>query len=60
MKKCMASENGICRNALGFGEPCDGYSNKCKLKPVYDRLQNIADGLAKSMRNALGIKGDKR
>ena len=41
MKKCIASQEGICRNIYGFGEKCNGYSEKCKLKKHYDTVSNI-------------------
>lgn len=59
MNKCPASHKGICRNAIGFGTKCNGYSEKCALKPLYDNLQNMADKLEKSMRSAFGIHGDR-
>lgn len=35
MNKCMASEDGICRNIYAFGLKCDGHSSECKLRPHY-------------------------
>lgn len=57
-KKCPASQDGVCRNVLGYGTVCSGYSTKCSLKPLYDNRRNIADGLEKSIKSAFGIVGD--
>ena len=59
MKKCVASEDGICRNVWAFGTRCDGYSERCALKPHYDNLSNAVNGLANSLRKAIGVVGDK-
>lgn len=58
MDKCIASENGVCRNVMGFGTPCNGYSDKCYLKPHYDTLQKIEGNARDSIKKAFGIKGD--
>lgn len=58
MYKCTASIDGICRNVWGNGTKCNGYSSKCSLRPTYERLYRVADSLEKSIKNALGIKGD--
>lgn len=58
MNKCIASEDGICRNVFGFGTKCDGYSDKCSLKPHYDNLQMIQESARDSVKKAFGIKGD--
>lgn len=58
MNKCPASEDGICRNVIGFGTKCNGYSESCSLKPHYDNLQRMANGIEKSIKSAFGIKGD--
>lgn len=59
MNKCIASQDGICRNAYAFGLRCDGYSTQCKLKPHYDNIENVFKGLADSFRRTYGIVGDK-
>lgn len=59
MNKCIASEDGICRNVYAFGIRCDGYSTKCKLKPHYDNLENVFKGISESIRKSFGIMGDK-
>ena len=30
MDKCIASESGVCMNVLGYGTPCDEYSDSDK------------------------------
>lgn len=59
MSKCIASENGVCRNVLGYGTPCNGHANKCSLKPHYDTMERIARGIDKGIKETFGIKGDK-
>lgn len=56
--KCMASQDGICRNAYAFGVGCNGYSKECKLRPHYKNIENAYKGVAESIRRAYGIKGD--
>lgn len=58
MKKCIASQEGICRNLYGFGTKCSGYSEGCKLKKHYDTMSNIIERQAELARKAFGIKGD--
>mgnify|MGYP003424719510 CR=1 FL=1 len=60
MNKCIASENGICRNVYAFNIKCDGYSKECKLKPAYDTLQNTAQSVAESIIRVFGIVGDNK
>lgn len=57
--KCIASQDGICRNIYARGIKCDGYSKKCSLRPCYNNFENVFRGIEKSIRNALGIVGDK-
>ena len=59
MQKCMASQDGICKNAYAFGLRCDGYSTKCKLKPAYDSLGMAVKGAIQSIRRTYGIVSDK-
>lgn len=59
MDKCIASEDGVCRNVFGYGTPCDGYSDKCSLKPHYDTMNRLAKGVSESIKGSFGIKGDK-
>nr|DAU62040.1 MAG TPA: hypothetical protein [Caudoviricetes sp.]DAV30633.1 MAG TPA: hypothetical protein [Caudoviricetes sp.] len=39
MNKCCASQDGICRNAILFGTKCDGYKERCALRPWYENLE---------------------
>ena len=39
MNKCCASQDGICRNAILFGTKCDGYKERCTLRPAYSTLE---------------------
>ena len=56
--KCCASIDGICKNAYGYGVKCRGYSEECRLREAYERIQMTEKGAAQAMRKALGIKGD--
>lgn len=58
MDKCIASENGICRNVFGYGIPCNGYSNECSLKPHYDTARRLTEGVNECIKGSLRIKGD--
>ena len=58
MNKCMASQNGVCHNAYAFGLRCNGYSEKCKLRPAYNSLENACKGAIESIRKRYGIVGD--
>ena len=58
MNKCMASQDGICRNVYAFGLKCNGYSETCKLKPHYDNVENACKGVIDSIRRGFGIAGD--
>lgn len=58
MNKCMASQDGVCKNACAFGLKCDGYSKKCSLKPAYDSVENACKGAIESIRKTFGIVGD--
>ena len=57
--KCMASQDGICRNVYGFGIKCNRYSEQCRLRPAYNTLENIINSATKSMRGTYGIVGDQ-
>ena len=59
MDKCIASENGVCRNVLGYGTPCDGYSDKCSTKSHYDNMNRLSKRVSESIKRSFGIKGDK-
>lgn len=60
MNKCIASKDGVCHNIYACGLKCDGHSSKCKLKPQYDRLNCIAEGIKVRMRKAFWIVSDKK
>lgn len=59
MNKCIASQDGTCRNAYAFGLKCDGYSQNCKLKPAYDSIETAAKCAADAIRKSFGIISDK-
>lgn len=59
MRKCMASENGTCKNVFAFGTKCDGYSERCTLRPHYESVENACLGAIEAVRRTFGIKGDK-
>lgn len=44
MNKCCASQDGICRNVILFGTKCDGYKERCTLRPCYENLQKAVKG----------------
>lgn len=56
--KCVASQEGICRNAYGYGTKCNGYSKDCKLRPHYENLSNVARKARRTLKNSFGIVGD--
>lgn len=59
MSKCMASENGVYKNIYGYGTPCNGYSDKCSLKPHYDTIERVVRNSQETVKRAFGIKGDR-
>lgn len=56
--KCTASIDGICRNVIGNGTKCNGFSQECRLRATYERLQQIEESLESKIKNCFGIKGD--
>ena len=56
--KCAASHEGICRNVIGNGTRCNGYSKECRLRPHYETLSTAAKGLENSIKNVFVLKGD--
>lgn len=58
MSKCIASQDGICRNVYAFGTKCEGYSKQCKLKSEYDSIEKLVKGVMNSLKNSMGIVGD--
>ena len=57
-QKCMAEQDGICRNVWLCGTPCDGYREKCKLRPTYNSLQKTAEKVVHDLRKAFGVGDD--
>lgn len=57
--KCMASVDGICKSTYGFDTPCSGYSTKCKMRPVYNKIETTCKNTAEIIRKRYGIVGDK-
>lgn len=57
-QKCMAEQDGICRNVWLCGTPCDGYREKCKLRPTYNSLQETTEKVAHNLRKAFGVDDD--
>lgn len=55
MYKCCASEDGICRNAILFGTKCDGYKERCRLRPTYDNLERAVKNYQHSIRKIFGV-----
>lgn len=58
--KCLASEGGKCQLVIGLGEPCDGYSEACRMRPQVEQQERLARQIEDAMRRAFGIRGDRR
>lgn len=58
MDKCIASENGVCKSLFISGKPCDGYDDKCKMKPD-DIVRNMAKHVGESIERCFRTKCDK-
>ena len=56
--KCIASQEGICRNVYGFGTKCNGYSKNCKLRQYYENLFNRVRKARTTLKKTYGIVGD--
>ena len=56
--KCYASRDGICRNVYGNGVRCNGCSQECRLRPIYESRDKMARKLEIVIRRNFGIKGD--
>lgn len=54
-QKCMAEQDGICRNVLLCGTHCDGYREKCKLRPTYNSLQKTTEKVVHDLKKAFGV-----
>ena len=57
-RKCLAEKDGFCTNVWLAGTRCDGYREKCKLRPSYNRLQKMAKRVQCSLRKAFGVDDD--
>ena len=56
MHKCCASQDGICKNVMLYGTKCDGYKEKCILRPHYQNLKRIKENAEYAIRRALGVE----
>lgn len=56
MNKCCASQDGICRNAILFGTRCDGYKERCKLRPTHNTLERTVKKYQHSLRKMFGVE----
>ena len=56
MYNCCASEEGIGRNAILFGTKCDGYKERCRLRPTYDNLERAVKNYQHSIRKIFGVE----
>lgn len=54
MNKCCASQDGICRNYILFGTKCDGYKERCTLRPAYSTLERTVKNYQHSLRKMFG------
>nr|DAH16874.1 MAG TPA: hypothetical protein [Caudoviricetes sp.] len=56
MNKCCASQDGICRNSILFGTKCNGYKERCTLRPCYENLEKMAKGYQHNLRKMFGVE----
>lgn len=56
MNKCCASQDGICRNTILFGTKCDGYKERCTLRPAYSTLERTVKNYKHSLRKMFGVE----
>ena len=56
MNKCCASQDGICRNVILFGTRCDGYKERCKLRPTYNTLERTVKNYQHNLRKIFGVE----
>lgn len=56
MYKCCASQDGICRNVILFGTKCDGYKEKCTLRPHYQGIERTMEGYQRTIRKMFGVE----
>nr|DAH50816.1 MAG TPA: hypothetical protein [Caudoviricetes sp.] len=52
MSKCCASQDGICRNSILLGTKCDGYKERCTLRPCYESLEKVVKGCQHNLRKS--------
>lgn len=50
MDKCCASQDGVCRNVMLFGTKCDGYKERCTLRPRYENIEKAVKSYQRSVR----------
>lgn len=56
MNKCCANQDGICRNSILFGTKCDGYKERCTLRPAYSTLERAVKNYQHSLRKMFGAE----
>ena len=56
MNKCCASQDGICRNNILFDTKCDGYKERCTLRPAYSTLERTVKNYQHSLRKMFGVE----
>jgi len=56
MYKCCASQDGICRNVILCGAKCDGYKERCRLRPTYGNLERTVKNYQHSIRKMFGAE----
>lgn len=56
MNKCCASQGGICRNSILFGTKCDGYKERCTLRPCYESLGKVVKNYQHNLRKMFGAE----
>ena len=56
MYKCCASQDGMCRNVMLYGTKCDGYKERCILRPHYQNFKRIQENAEHAVRKAFGAE----
>lgn len=56
MDKCCASQDGICRNVILFGTECDGYKERCSLRPAYNTIEQTVKNYQHNLRKMFGAE----
>lgn len=56
MNKCCASQDEICRNVILFGTKCDGYKERCTLRPAYNTLEQTVKNYQHNLRKMFGAE----